>query len=235
MFTKATLSSIPFYVIQDLADASSTSVEHWVEQFCGTKATKLRQWSAKLEKERLFQDNEIQDALLRYCSTDVEKERYKPFIDLLSRVVLKGRELLDLAGPEGNTYPVDNIAFFNNSNRPIETIREHNGIAAECRPDVIMLRKNAIPAEKMKANWTDVLTWWELEVCEVLAELLSDAMVTRGLPKLPKHGSKAPEGTVQSSSNTDLTTVSLATVFVFIATQPCSLDWQQYCTSHERF
>ena len=200
-----TLMSVRPYVIRDLAEAHHTSVEMWLDTHLGISADQFHQWSDTIAKERFFYDKEVQDALFKYCSANSEAERYKPFIDLCTRIVTMARGVLPLAGKDGNTYPLDDLVFVNNHKRNIQTIPEHEGVAAERRPDIIVVRKTADPTvTKQRAKWSDLLTWCEMKVIAKIAPKLDLAREERGFSS-----TETKSGTSVDASTSDrATTVS---------------------------
>ena len=180
-----TLDSIRGYVIQDLADATPTDVEDWVELYLGLDYATLDRWSKKISRERWFEDSAVQEALQRYCRAKTEHARYQPFIDLFNRVKEKAHRTLNLHGP-GNTFPIADIGLFRCAGRPVQPIREHGALGAERKPDIILMRQAAMPPEnsETQVRWPDVLSWFALKYDIFLLAELNRARVARGLPAL---------------------------------------------------
>ena len=77
------------YVLQDLPEATSASVEEWIYLFLGVQPTVFRALADKISKEELFKDSAIRTHLKNYCYAKREDERYKPAIDLFHRIMNK--------------------------------------------------------------------------------------------------------------------------------------------------
>ena len=176
-----TLMSVRPYVIRDLAEARHTPVEEWLATHLGISSDEFHQWSGLIAQARVFHDREVQDALSKYCTAESESERYKPFVDLCTRVTTMARDVLPLAGKDGKAYPLNDLVFVDDHKRNIQTIPEHEGVAAERRPDIILVRGTADPAAtKKRAKWTDLLTWCEMKFIMKIADKLDTSRKTRG-------------------------------------------------------
>ena len=175
-----TLISVRPYVIRDLAEAHHTSVETWLGTHLGIGVDTFRKWSDIVATKRFFHDKKVQDALFDYCSAQSEEERYKPFVDLCTRISTMARGALPLAGKDANTYPLNDLVFVDYHKRNMQTIPEHEGVAAERRPDIIVLRETADPkVTKQRAKWTDLLTWCEMKFINNIATKLVAARKAR--------------------------------------------------------
>ena len=117
VLTDHTLDSVRPYVIRDLAEARPTTIDVWFSTYLGMELGTFQNWSSEISKAGWFRDKEIQDALRKYCSTNVEKARYEPLVSLFNRIVTLGRGLLPLAGRSQKQYPVDDLVFVNNADR----------------------------------------------------------------------------------------------------------------------
>lgn len=177
-----TLDSVRGYVIQDLEDAVPTTIEKWVDLFLGMDLATSERWTAKIVNQRWFFDDTIQTALVGYCTAKAEKDCYRPFIELVTSILEKARTTLGLAG-SWNSYPVSDVHLVNNATRPTKTIPEHGKRGAERGPDIVLVRKGSI-SEGENIRWTDVLTWFEVKVENLLVNNLSKALVKRGLALL---------------------------------------------------
>ena len=104
-------------------------------------------------------------------------------MELVTLILEKARGTLDLRGPR-NTFPIADVGLFDGSQRPIEPVREHGALGAERTPDIILMRKAAMPLEGsgQRVHWTDVLSWFELKFDGSLRVELNRARAAHGLP-----------------------------------------------------
>ena len=199
-----TLDSVHTYIVQDLADAAPTTIEDWLDLYLGVNSATYRQWCAKIVEDNWFDDDSIKKALDDYSATKEEKTRYKPFIQLLTRIIEMGRGTFHL--DSGTDFPIDDVHLFNHSNRYVHPTSEHGNTAAQRKPDIIMMRKAALPEED-RAQWTDILTWFELKYIKKLNELLASVRAARSVSPTNKaagahpHASTVLCGQVRSSGS----------------------------------
>ena len=192
IMTDHTLDSIRGYVIQDLAEAMPSTVEDWVELHLGLQASTLERWSSMIARQRWFEDPDILPALEAFCLAKSESERYDPFIKVVTRILQMAQGKFDLHGSR-NTFPIKDIGLFNGSDRPIQTIPEHGILGAERKPDILLMRQSAMPAEEsdVRVRWVDVLSWFELKYNGSLRVEYNRARTARGLPPLAKKSAKS--------------------------------------------
>ena len=178
--TGRTLQSVTGYVIQDLADAVATPVADWLDLYLGISPAIFQEWTSKIAEGKWFEDAAIQKALTDYCSTTDEKKRYKPFVDLMNTIIEKAHKVLPLAGKEGEKYPIDDIHFVKHANKYVALIPEHGKLGAKRAPDVLLMRQSAAPVGRARAEWRDILSWFELKATRLLTPLLDSAKAARG-------------------------------------------------------
>ena len=178
-----TLDSVRAYVVQDLADAAQTTIEDWLELYLGVNSATYRQWRAKIVKDSWFKDKDIQAALTAYSATTDENERYAPFIELLTRIINMARGNIHLGS--GTSFPINDLSFLDHSKRYVKTNPEQGNAAAQRKPDIVLIRETARP-EEGRAQWADILSWFELKVTTSLTPLLKSVRVDRGMPAVIK-------------------------------------------------
>ena len=173
-----TLESVRAYVIQDLADAAPTTAADWLELYLGVSPSTYREWRAKILEGHWFEDKGIQDALRDYCAATDERRRYDPFIKLLTRIIEMGRKVVHPLPDTG--YPINNMKLHDHSGRYIHRTTEHGTKAAQRKPDIILLREST-QLKDGRAQWTDILTWFELKYIEELTGSLTSVQAARNI------------------------------------------------------
>ncbi|KAJ3557709.1 hypothetical protein NM688_g1320 [Phlebia brevispora] len=172
------------YLREDLNNAEGVPLDSWVNALFTLPAGGLRTWVSMIACRGWFNDKEIQSSLAAYCQAQEQDERYQPFTTLSNRILELARGTL--AGV-GKTYPVDDFCFVK-YNRPVDTIRDHDGLDAVRKPDVLGVRKTV--ARKLftkdggktqaTVRWTDILVVVELKLRnKTLTESLQEAKKLR--------------------------------------------------------
>ena len=141
--------------------AEPTSVADWADMFLGLDVATFRAWAEIIAEERWIDDTVIQESMDQYCWTRYHEDRQRFFARILRRVLSLAPFVLDLGGHE-NTYTVGEISAVSNMGFAMQTIPEHGLRGAVRDPDLLLMRKEAIPTGKALARWSDVLTWFEV-------------------------------------------------------------------------
>ena len=141
--------------------AEPTSVADWADMFLGLDVATFRAWAEIIAEERWIDDTVIQESMDQYCWTRYHEDRQRFFARILRRVLSLAPFVLDLGGHE-NTYTVGEISAVSNMGFAMQTIPEHGLRGAVRDPDLLLMREEAIPADKELARWSDVLTWFEV-------------------------------------------------------------------------
>ena len=137
------------------------SILDWADMFLGLDPTTFQRWTAAITKARWVDDPQIHDALERYCEADDREGRYRPFIELVRRVLELAPKTLDLGG-KNNKFKIGEVAVVPTRGYALETVRDHGSRGPKREPDVLLVRKAAEPTAKQLSKWHEVLTWFEL-------------------------------------------------------------------------
>ena len=177
------------FVKQDLKDSKFATINKFYRNIFGLSVETRLLWASVIAEQRWYEDPVIEQALADYCAAKVEKDRYEPFVRFLNRVL----ELApgNLPGvPQENPYPLGDVCFVDHHRRYVSKIEEHYPLGANRSPDIVcVLREVAQRINKGgpdgKAEWSDILHWWELKQLDVLTDVLAADRERRGLPPPP--------------------------------------------------
>ncbi|KAJ3556845.1 hypothetical protein NM688_g1796 [Phlebia brevispora] len=185
--TEHVVDSIHPYVEQDLRDAVSVPLEVWLAAVYKLPKARLDSWTSKIGELKWFEDEVIERCLVEYCSADAEDKRYAPFVTLANRILSLARGALP-GVRKSKSYPIDDICYMHNADRPVDRIPEHRGLGAKRKLDIVVTHGAA--AEKLKKDktirWVDILQWWELKLGSGLIDTLHAERVSRGMKPLDK-------------------------------------------------
>ena len=193
-----TLDSVCGFVRQDLLEASSASVEDWVDLFLGVPRSALCDLTTKIGEEKWFRDRAIQKHLKAYCYAKSEAQRCSPATLLFQRIIAKARDAMKksaLGLPAGDcrkSFPIADAQFVNHSNTFVCPPPIQGVLASKRHPDLLLVRARSA---KRKISWPDVLTWFELKFVNNLTGAYNGERVARGLRRCTDYVVEiAPDG-----------------------------------------
>ncbi|KAJ3534416.1 hypothetical protein NM688_g7142 [Phlebia brevispora] len=167
--------------------AVSVPLEVWLAAVYKLPKARLDSWTTRIGELKWFEDEVIERCLVEYCSADAEKKRYAPFIAMANRILSLARGALP-GVRKSKSYPIDDICYLHNANRPVDRIPEHRGLGAKRKLDVVVT--HGAPARKLKKDktirWVDILQWWELKLGSGLIDTLHAERVSRGMKPLDR-------------------------------------------------
>lgn len=183
-------AAFPFIERNLLTAKSLIGFFDWTEVVFGLNLERRSGWRELIKDQDWFSDTLIQDALVNFCRSKDEKERYEPFACLANRIIELGRGNIPEI-PSEHSYPIDDQQFIIHAFKDVELIPEHGSFGAHRRPDIVGVRSaeaESIAREGGRARWTDFLYWFELKQTRSLIEPLQEARKQRSLPPLGVDG-----------------------------------------------
>ncbi|KAJ3529931.1 hypothetical protein NM688_g7784 [Phlebia brevispora] len=179
-----TKSSVNPYIEYDLRSAKAISVNLWAIGVFGLPPGRLEKWEGRIRDEQWFGDKIIAQCLSDYCAAPGEAKRYQPFVDLANRIVELARGKLPGLN---DRYPVDDFTLAGNHENVVQSIREHQGLVAARKPDILGLLSSTAKAVRCgrAVQWTDIVLVFELKFRQALKKPLKIERDNRRAPDVP--------------------------------------------------
>ena len=156
-----TVNSTRGYVFQDLLEASSASIEDWIDLFLGISPAIFRELYEKIGQEKWFCDNAIQEHMKTFCYAKGERRRRQPTIDLFRRILEMARDAMKIStlwfpvGDSHQSFTISDVHIVDSSDHPVLTPENQGDLGAKKRPDLLVVRERA---DKIPVPWTKVLS-----------------------------------------------------------------------------
>ncbi|THG92804.1 hypothetical protein EW026_g8227 [Hermanssonia centrifuga] len=172
------------YVKQDIACAKSVPYHVWTGAILKLDKRKLKKWVSHIKRREWRNDPVIQEALIQFCGASKETLRYKPYEQIINRILELAKDQFSGLDP----YPIEDIKITRNDPKYIERIPEQGVLGALRKPDLLFVRGVAVDrvlsSKSAKFRWSDILTFAELKAESGLIPAMNGWRVQQGLSEI---------------------------------------------------
>ncbi|PSR72849.1 hypothetical protein PHLCEN_2v11286 [Hermanssonia centrifuga] len=172
------------YVKQDIACAKSVPYHVWTDAILKLDKRKLKKWVSYIKRREWRNDPVIQEALIQFCGASKETLRYKPYEQIINRILEIAKEQFSGLDP----YPIEDIKITRNDPKYIERIPEQGVLGALRKPDLLFVRgvdvDRVLSSKNARFRWSDILTFAELKAESGLIPAMNGWRVQQGLSEI---------------------------------------------------